>query len=402
MICRATPRKPPARARRDRLLHRLPGSAMPRGLPSTEPGHEPSHRADRGCRAVVRDRVQNQRRMVGEQGARLERTAAGRVIVTPPPKDVPPASLAIGERVELLGRKLVAQNTFLGIEPMFKTIGVKESVLFHLGTEQLLISEGLVEKCADGRGTGRGAVFRDGPDGGREADRESGGPRRRTDPGRELRSRSAFPGGTAFDAGQQANLALPREEAPARRGCPQPRGLGQHRPRHPVGCGLQPGGVGSRGSAVEAIGARGTNPQADGRLGPAARLEEVTARELPASRRGVPSPPPLTSHPAFLSARENGSVPVQPGGTMPLTDTEPKPDKPPRNRDQLADRAGLGLGVAVCGGRRVRCRGFLLRQVSSIEMPECGVEASDCRDPPLRSLLAGAFGGVRRRGACRV
>lgn len=62
-------------------------------------------------------------------------------------KSVPPATLAVAERVETLGRKIIAQNTFTGIEPQFMTVGVKESVLFHNGTEQLYISEGLVAKC---------------------------------------------------------------------------------------------------------------------------------------------------------------------------------------------------------------------------------------------------------------
>lgn len=62
-------------------------------------------------------------------------------------KTIPPASLAVAERVETAGRKIVAQNPFTGIEPLFMTIGVKEAVLFHNGTEQLYISEGLVAKC---------------------------------------------------------------------------------------------------------------------------------------------------------------------------------------------------------------------------------------------------------------
>lgn len=68
-------------------------------------------------------------------------------VKTPAPKELPPASLEVAERVELVGRKVVAGNTFMGIEPLFSTVGVKESVLFHRGTEQLFVSEGLVEKC---------------------------------------------------------------------------------------------------------------------------------------------------------------------------------------------------------------------------------------------------------------
>ncbi|MBN9122591.1 MAG: hypothetical protein J0I06_26160 [Planctomycetes bacterium] len=138
-----------------------------------------------------------------------------------PPKDVPPASLAVAERVEVLGRKLVAQNTFTGIEPMFMTIGVKEAVLFHRGSEQLFISEGLVEQCksdaelaavlcsemgqmvAEKRASK--AVGRDVepiPDATHGAGRE--------------------PGGAAYDAGQQANLAYYEKQFPRGAARPDP------------------------------------------------------------------------------------------------------------------------------------------------------------------------------------
>lgn len=60
---------------------------------------------------------------------------------------LPAAHVATSERVETLGRRIVAQNTFTGIEPMFYTAGVPEAVLFHRGAEELIISEGLVGKC---------------------------------------------------------------------------------------------------------------------------------------------------------------------------------------------------------------------------------------------------------------
>ena len=57
------------------------------------------------------------------------------------------AQQATGERVEALGRRVIVQNTFTGIEPVFHLIGVKEPMLFHRGTEELFISDGLVAKC---------------------------------------------------------------------------------------------------------------------------------------------------------------------------------------------------------------------------------------------------------------
>lgn len=68
-------------------------------------------------------------------------------VATPAPKTLPPASMRTATRVELVGRKVIEQNTFSGVEPHFMTIGIKEAALFHRGANDLIISEGLVEKC---------------------------------------------------------------------------------------------------------------------------------------------------------------------------------------------------------------------------------------------------------------
>ncbi|QJW92619.1 hypothetical protein [Frigoriglobus tundricola] len=68
-------------------------------------------------------------------------------VATPDPKALPPASMKTATRVELVGRKVIEQNTFSGVEPHFMTIGIKETALFHRGANDLIISEGLVEKC---------------------------------------------------------------------------------------------------------------------------------------------------------------------------------------------------------------------------------------------------------------
>ncbi len=60
---------------------------------------------------------------------------------------VRPASIQTAERVETLGRRVVGQNPFTGLDPLFHTVGLKEAVLFHRGTDELFISQGLVEKC---------------------------------------------------------------------------------------------------------------------------------------------------------------------------------------------------------------------------------------------------------------
>ena len=58
-----------------------------------------------------------------------------------------PAHIAQAARVEELTRKIVAQNTFTGIEPSVFAIGADDAVLFHRGTDELVISDGLIKQC---------------------------------------------------------------------------------------------------------------------------------------------------------------------------------------------------------------------------------------------------------------
>jgi hypothetical protein len=58
-----------------------------------------------------------------------------------------PVSLKTAERVDTLGRRIVAQNPFTGLEPLFHVVWVRESVLFHRGTAELFVSASLAEKC---------------------------------------------------------------------------------------------------------------------------------------------------------------------------------------------------------------------------------------------------------------
>ena len=59
----------------------------------------------------------------------------------------PKPDYAVAERVDVVSKKIVVQNTFLGIDPLFHTLGVPESARFHRGPQNLFISEGLVKKC---------------------------------------------------------------------------------------------------------------------------------------------------------------------------------------------------------------------------------------------------------------
>jgi hypothetical protein len=72
-------------------------------------------------------------------------------VVTPTSREkemakLAPADKVIQERVATLGRDILTRNVFPGVDAIFTTLGVKESVLFHVGSK-LYISQGLVEKC---------------------------------------------------------------------------------------------------------------------------------------------------------------------------------------------------------------------------------------------------------------
>lgn len=66
---------------------------------------------------------------------------------SPPMPNYPLPNTEIAERVENTGHRIIALNTFPGVDPLFTTIGVPETALFHRGPEQLYISEGLVKLC---------------------------------------------------------------------------------------------------------------------------------------------------------------------------------------------------------------------------------------------------------------
>lgn len=69
------------------------------------------------------------------------------VVKTPDAAKYPRPNLQVAERVESLGQRIIAQNTFTGLQPLFHTLGVAEPLLFHRGTGELFISEGLASRC---------------------------------------------------------------------------------------------------------------------------------------------------------------------------------------------------------------------------------------------------------------
>jgi hypothetical protein len=58
-----------------------------------------------------------------------------------------PSSVEVAARVDTMGRKLVKANTQLGVQPKFVTIGAPQPEIFHRGTSDIIITEGLVKQC---------------------------------------------------------------------------------------------------------------------------------------------------------------------------------------------------------------------------------------------------------------
>src|SRR5947209_13920791 len=59
-----------------------------------------------------------------------------------------PSSLDAAARVDQIGRRLVAANKAAGLQPLFRTIGAPQAEIFHRGTTEIDITEGLVKQCA--------------------------------------------------------------------------------------------------------------------------------------------------------------------------------------------------------------------------------------------------------------
>jgi hypothetical protein len=54
----------------------------------------------------------------------------------------------VAARVDTIGRNILAANSQTGIRPLFRTIGVTQLEVFHRGTSEVDITEGLVKQCA--------------------------------------------------------------------------------------------------------------------------------------------------------------------------------------------------------------------------------------------------------------
>src|SRR5262249_60580267 len=58
-----------------------------------------------------------------------------------------PAAEEAATRVGVIGQKLITANERLGVRPLFRTVGSPTPEVFHRGTSEILITEGLVKQC---------------------------------------------------------------------------------------------------------------------------------------------------------------------------------------------------------------------------------------------------------------
>jgi hypothetical protein len=58
-----------------------------------------------------------------------------------------PPSAESATRVALVGQKVLAANPQMGLRPVFRTIGAPTEEVFHRGTAEVAITEGLAKKC---------------------------------------------------------------------------------------------------------------------------------------------------------------------------------------------------------------------------------------------------------------
>lgn len=63
------------------------------------------------------------------------------------PLNVSPASTETAARVDTIGRGILAANPQIGAKPLFRTIGAPRPEVFHRGTNDIYLTEGLVKLC---------------------------------------------------------------------------------------------------------------------------------------------------------------------------------------------------------------------------------------------------------------
>jgi len=82
--------------------------------------------------------------------SRVPDSPFGTTVVPPGPTraNFAPASTAAAARVDAIGRAILSANAQTGLRPLFVTIGAPQPEVFHRGTADIDITEGLVNQCA--------------------------------------------------------------------------------------------------------------------------------------------------------------------------------------------------------------------------------------------------------------
>lgn len=116
-----------------------------------------------------------------------------------------PAAVAVAARVDALGRRVLAANPQIAAKPLFNTIGTPQPALFHKGTSDIYITEGLVKQCAT---EGQLAALLCHELGAMVSEREAlAGPVKGADPGPPVEVRVGTDSGGAFGPADQTRLA---------------------------------------------------------------------------------------------------------------------------------------------------------------------------------------------------
>lgn len=138
------------------------------------------------------------------------------------------AALETAARVDTLGRQILAANQQLGVKPLFVTIGGPQPEIFHLGTSEVYLTEGLVKKCASDSQLAAVLCTELGK---MVAAREAlAGPQQRAPdrpPPEELRVGNDHGGGGAADLVYRAELARFEKDYRPSRVPPNPRALAE-------------------------------------------------------------------------------------------------------------------------------------------------------------------------------
>src|SRR5262245_3137518 len=62
-----------------------------------------------------------------------------------------PATEAASARVNEMGQRILAANPQIGMRPVILTVGSEQPEIFHRGTGQIIITEGLMKLCTTDR-----------------------------------------------------------------------------------------------------------------------------------------------------------------------------------------------------------------------------------------------------------